>query len=29
VELTAIQHVGSVPIDSWEGQRLIKRVCYF
>jgi hypothetical protein len=29
VELTAIQHPGTVPIDSWKGQQIIKKLCYF
>lgn len=29
VELTAIQHPGSVPIDSWNGKQILKKVCYF
>jgi hypothetical protein len=29
VELSAMPHPGSVPIDSPMGRRLLKKVCYF
>ena len=29
VELTTLQHPGSIPIDSDKAKKMIKRVCYF
>ncbi len=29
VEMSALDFPGSIPIDSWKGRQLIKKLCFF